>query len=824
MSRLLYGLGGFCARHPRRVLATWLIVLAGVVAAALAVGSHTSDDLTLPGTGSTKATNLLDEYLPHQANGSNPVVLASDHGKLTDSANRKTVKRTVSSLANAPHVIRAVSPLSEKGADALSKNEKIGYVAVTLGLGPGGLDDPEAEAVLDAADPARDGGLQVAAGGYLGQELSQPSTDSSVAIGIAAAMVILLLAFGTAVAMSMPIITAILGLAVGLSLIGLLGHVIAVPSVAPILGTMIGLGVGTDYSLFIVTRHRRRLGEGLPASEAAARSCASSGSAVAFAGGTVVIALLSLVLADIPIVSALGYSAAVMVVVAVCAALTLLPAVLGLLGHRIESLKLPLHPASHHEERPDTWTRWAHAVGRHRWTAIAVAVALLAGLAWPTLEMTLGQQDVGQLPKDTTARQAYDLLSEGFGPGANGPLLIAVDFKPPAHNDQKKLDKLEKQQRQAKRQQQQAIAQQTQALVLEGVPSAQAQQEATQQVEAQSAPSPKKQRKTKRQKQFLKSTASDPRLVKLQNRIKRAGNTKTVSAAKVDSSGRAAVFTVTPNSAPSAEATRDLVVHLRDDVIPQALEGTQVEAYVGGTTAGYVDLADRISDKLVSVIAIVVALSFLLLTVAFRSILVPVTAAAMNMLSVAASYGVLTAVFEKGWGNELIGLAHPVPIVSYVPLLMFAILFGLSMDYQVFLVSRIGELYKQGRDNLHAVVDGLATSAKVITSAALIMVSVFTSFVLNGDPTVKQFGLGMAVAVAIDATIVRCLLVPAVMVAIGDANWWFPRWLQRIVPRIGLETEESLPPVAASAPEAEPAADAEETVPGREKDSEPARG
>ncbi len=797
MSKLLYRLGGGCARHPLPVIAIWLVVVIGVVGATTAIGTETSDNLTLPGTGSTEATDLLDEHLPNQANGSNPIVLASDHAKLSSGANSKVVKRTVKSIEGTPHVIKAVSPLSDAGSGALSKDGKIGYIAVTLDLAPGDLDEAEANAVIDAADPARDAGLQVAAGGYLGQDVSRPSTHASEVIGILAAIVILLIAFGTAVAMAMPIVTAILGLIVGLSLIGLIGHVVAVPSVAPTLGTMIGLGVGIDYSLFIVTRYRKRLGEGLDVDEAVARSCATSGGAVAFAGATVVIALLSLVLAGIPIVSALGYSAAVMVVVAMCAALTLLPALLGLLGHRIESLRIPHHPARN-DDRSDGWTRWADAVGRHRWTAIVVAVAVLAGLAWPTLDMTLGQQDVGQLPEDTTARQAYDLLDEGFGPGTNGPLLIAVDFKPPAHNDQKQLNQLHSQQQQAKQKQQQEIEQQTQALVAQGVPSEQAQQEATQQVEAQSAPSSKQQQHTQQQESFLKSTASDPRLVKLQNKIKKAGNTKSVSPAKVDSSGRAAVFTVVPNSAPSARSTQDLVVHLRDDVIPTALSGTQVTAYVGGTTAGYVDLADRISEKLVGVIAIVVGLSFLLLLIAFRSLVVPLTAAAMNLLSVAASYGVLTAVFEKGWGDELIGLAHPVPIVSYVPLLMFAILFGLSMDYQVFLVSRIGELYHHTNDNLRSVVDGLATSAKVITSAALIMVAVFTSFVVNGDPTVKQFGLGMAVAIAIDATIVRCLLVPAVMVALGRNNWWIPGWLDRVVPRIGLESEASLPPLSAT--------------------------
>ena len=793
MSLLLYKLSHLCMRHRRIVVGTWAGLIVAMVALVAWVGAQTSDDLTLPGTGSTEATDLLDRYLPEEANGTNPIVLEVESGKLTDSANEKVVKDVVKAYQREPGVEQVVSPLSSRGKDNLSKDGRIGYISLTLRDGPDTLTEEQAQRIIDVADPAEDAGIDVSAGGYLGQQVSKPGTHSSEVVGIIAAMVILLFTFGTAVAMAMPITTAILGLVIGLCAIALLGHGIEIPTVAPTLGTMIGLGVGIDYALFIVTRHRRGLHDGLEPDESVARACATSGSAVAFAGGTVVIALLSLTLADIPIVSALGYSAAIVVVVAVCCALTLLPTLLSLLGHRIESLAIPkLHKPEDRDHKSEFFERLARFVGRHPWSSGVAAVLVLLAIALPALDMRLGQQDYGQFPTSTESRQAYDTLTSGFGPGANGPFLIAVAFEPPAHNDQKQLNQLEQQQKQ----QQQAATEQANAtaeqLVAEGVPADEAQQQA----EAEAQPSKKQQQQYDQQKQYLKSDASDPDLVHLEKQIGKAKGVKSVSQAKVNKSGKAAVFTVIPTTGPSAEATSDLVGRLRDEVIPPAVKGTGLTPYVGGSTASYVDLADVIGDKLPQVILTVVALSFLLLMVAFRSVLVPLTSALMNLLSVAAAYGVLTAVFEKGWGVELIGLDHPIPIVSFVPLLMFAILFGLSMDYQVFLVSRIGERYFElDRDNHEAVVEGLASSARVITSAALIMVFVFSSFILNGNPTVKQFGIGMAAAIAIDATIVRCLLVPSVMMLLGRANWWLPGWMERILPRVGLETEDALPPL-----------------------------
>jgi putative drug exporter of the RND superfamily len=763
MAGALYRLGRGCARHHRLVVAVWIVAAVAIALIANSAGRETSNNLSLPGTNSTEATDLLDAELPKQANGTNPVVLEAPQGqKLTSSANRKTVNATVKSLERNRDVRSAVSPLSREGKDALSKDERIGYISVLLTIGPEDIDDDEANDVIDAAHPASDAGLKVAVGGYLGEEVSKPDTRTSEVVGIVAAIIILLITFGTVAAMPLPIVTALLAVVTGLSVIGLLGHVIDVPTVGPTLGIMIGLGVGIDYSLFIVTRHRGFLAQGLPVDEAVGRAVATSGSAIVFAGTTVVIALCSLFLAGIPLVSAMGVAAAVVVVIAMLGAISLLPAILGILGPRIESLRVPFLRTPPHDHRPHGWARWARWIAGRAWPAMLVSVAVLLVLALPARDLELGAQDDGELPKSTTARQAYDLLSTGFGAGYTGPLLVAVDFDgSPAHPDHKKLNQVKAQQQQA---------QQAAAL---GEP-----------------PSKSQQRKLAQEESFYSSKASDPRLVKLQNKVSKTDDVKLVPTAKVNKKGSAAVFTATANTAPASDATEDLVRELRSPVIPDAVQGTSLTAYVDGETAGYIDLATKISDKLLSVIAIVVALAFVLLMIAFRSVLVPLTSALMNLLSVAAAYGVLTAIFQKGWGAELIGLEGPVPIASYVPLIMFAILFGLSMDYQVFLVSRVNEHYQASKDNLDAVVDGLAVSARVITSAALIMVCVFGSFILDADVIVKQFGVGLAVAIALDASIVRCVLVPAVMVRLGRANWWFPAGLDKVLPRVGIEGEE----------------------------------
>jgi RND superfamily putative drug exporter len=758
------------------VIVAWVALVAVLVGASHAVGDRTSDNLNLKGTGSTQATDLLQQRLPNQANGSNPLVLKAASGKLTDSKNKQAVDDTVAALKKTPHVIRVINPTSSSGSAFLSKGKTEGYIPVWLNVSQGDLTKSQAQTVLDAAQPARDAGMKTAVGGYVGQKLSKPATEVSEAIGLGAAVIILLFAFGTATAMALPIITAILGLVSTLSIIRLVEQLIQVPSVSPTLATMIGLGVGIDYALFIVTRHKLQMRDGMEIQESIARSAATAGGAVLFAGTTVVIALCSLAFAGIPLVTTLGFTAAIAVVVAVLAATTLLPALLGALGPRINSLRVKLgrtHPDDH---QPHGWTRWARGVAARPWRSAVAGVAILAVLAIPVLQLTLGQNDVGAMPKSTTARQAYDMITDGFGVGTNGPLLVAAKLGSKAKPDQKNLNQISQQEQQLQQKQNQIVQQGMAA----GLTQQQAQQQAQQQTKSQSD-----QLATK--KKEAQSPATDPRLTTLQKDMAKADDVKSVSPPTLDKSGNAAVYTVIAKTAPSSQKTEDLVHNLRDNVIPQALHGTNLTAYVGGQTAGYIDLATQISNKLPSMIAIVVGLSFIVLLLAFRTVVVPLKAAVMNLLSVAAAYGIVTFVFQEGHGASLIGLDGAIPIVSFVPLLMFAILFGLSMDYEVFLMTQIQEHYEEHHRPVRAVVEGLANTGRVITSAALIMVCVFTSFVLSGDPIVKEFGVGLAAAIAIDATVVRCLLVPAVMTLLGKAAWWMPHWLDRVTPRISVE-------------------------------------
>jgi RND superfamily putative drug exporter len=713
----LYAIGRFCARHHWPIIGIWIVGAVALILAGQAGESKTNDNLTLPGTGSTLATELLEDNLPEQAFGSNPLVFQAKAGEvLTAPKYKSAIDESVKRLNALHDVNSAINPLTPQGAAFLSKDRSVAYSPVILGVGPSELTEAQAQAVLDAGKPAEAAGLNVSIGAYVGSQLSKPDTGASDAIGIAAAIVILLFAFGTATAMVLPIASAILGLACSLSIIRLLEHVVQVPSVAATLATMIGLGVGIDYALFIVTRHKLQLADGMEIQESVARATATAGGAVVFAGFTVVIALCSLAAAGIPLVSTLGFTAGIAVVIAVLAASTLLPAMLGALGPHINSLRVQFGKTRPDEAEPHGWRRWARGVANRPWRSALAALAVLIVLAIPLLQLELGQNDISALPKSTTARQAYDGLTQGFGPGVNGPLLIASEFESP---------------------------------------------EEAKQV-----------------------------LPVLEKKIDSAHDVAGVSEPSFDKTGTVTVFTVISKSAPWADETVSLVEDLRDETIPAALQGTKAQSYVGGQTAGYIDLATQISEKLPLMIGIVVALSFFVLLLAFRSLLVPIKAAAMNLISVAAAYGVVTAVFQLGWGSSLIGLDHPIPIVSFVPLLMFAILFGLSMDYEVFLLTQMREHYRQTGDEKEAVIEGLANTGRVITSAAAIMVCVFTSFVLNGNPIVKEFGVGLAVAIAIDSTLVRCLLVPAIMVLLGKWAWWMPGWLGRIVPHISIEGEE----------------------------------
>jgi putative drug exporter of the RND superfamily len=745
MTGVLYSVARFCARRRFLVLGVWLLVTVALVGVSHRLGDNTNDNLTLPGTDSQRATDTLDRSFPNQANGTSPIVLHAASGKLTDSKYSNAVNEAAADVAKAPDVASVVNPLTSQGASALSKDQATGYLSVTLSVNPGALSVDDAQKIINAAaKPAQEAGLQVETGGQLGQKVSKPSTESSELIGIIAAMVILTLTFGTVVSMMLPILNAILGLLCTLALVRLISHVTTVSTVAPTLATMIGLGVGIDYALFIVTRHFRGLDEGLELRESIARAAATSGGAVLFAGGTVTIALVSLAVAGIPLVTTMGLMAAIAVVVAVLAALTVLPATLAITGPRINSLRVRgRHPDAH--PKKGLWARWATEVASRPVIAGLAALVILIPLAIPLLSLNLGQKDVSALSTSTTARRAYDLISKNFGAGVNGPLILAVSLGSPAKASS-------------------------------GGSSSSSSSGSASSSSSSSGSSD--------------SRATDPRLQTLQNDVAKTSGVAAITPIQIDKQGTTAYFNAIATTGPAEQATADLVTKLRSSVIPSAEKGTDMKADVGGTTAGYVDLASNISHKLPLQILVVIALSFLLLILAFRTVVIPVQAAVMNVLSIGAAYGVLTAIFQYGWLHGLIGLDGSVPIVSYVPLFMFAILFGLSMDYEVFLVSQIEEHVRAGEDNKGSVVSGLVTSARVITAAALIMVFVFGGFVLNGDPTVKQFGIGLAVAVILDATIVRCLLVPALMVMMGKSNWYMPRWLDRVVPHISIEGAE----------------------------------
>jgi RND superfamily putative drug exporter len=715
MTGALYRLGRLCVRHRLAVVLAWVAIAVGLVIGAGALGSQASDNVSLPGTGSQEVTDLLERGFPSQAYGSSPIVLVASSGKVTDSRYASAIGDSVTALQKDPFVAKVVSPLDRSGAGQVSRDGTVAYISVFPDRSLGDVTIDDAQAILDKADPAQQAGLEVSAGGPLGSKLSKPETETSEVVGLAMALIVLAFTFGSFVAMGLPIVSALIGVTVGLSGITLLSHVTEVPTSAPTLAIMLGLGVGIDYALFIVTTHRDTLARGMDPNESVARAVATSGGAVLFAGCTVVVAVCSLAVAGIPLVTALGLTTGLMVAIAIVCALTLLPAILALVGTRINALPLPgRRPAEPVDVGHSGWARFAGWIMHHPFVSVAIALAVLIPLSIPAFSLHLGQTDTAALPEEETARQAYDAISRGFGVGANGPIVVAARLARPAQPD-------------------------------------------------------------------------DPDIARLQQAVGGEAGVAAVTPVTLDGPGQIATFNAIPRTAPADTATEDLVDSLRATTIPDATRGTDIDASVGGSTASFIDLGEEIADTLPETILVIIALSFVLLTIAFRSLLIPLKAAVMNLLSIGAAYGVVVMVFQYGWFSGLVGLEGDVPIVSYLPLLMFAGLFGLSMDYEVFLMSHVQEHYREGLSPRAAIVTGLAESARVITAAALIMVAVFASFILNGDPTIKQFGVGLSVAVIIDATLVRCLLVPAVMALMGRAAWWIPGWLDRILPRISVE-------------------------------------
>ncbi|MGW4696162.1 MMPL family transporter [Kitasatospora cineracea] len=714
MSTLLGRLGGAAAARPWRTVVAWVLLIGAIFGSAQAFGGEPRDNYRVPGTRSTAGMDLLNTRFPDSSGTSARVVVHDRGGRALPAEALAGLRER---LAGLPHALSVTGPIPSRAGDTALLT--VGYdVKVTDFKGSAGLD-----ALRAAARSTTDAGYQVEFGGELPENFSAPN-GTAEAIGMVAALVILVLALGTVIAAGLPLLVALAGLGAGTGLITLLSAVTDISGIAPTVASMVGLGVGIDYALLLVSRHVEGLRRGLDARAAAAEANATAGSSVVVAGATVLVSLFGLKLAGLSVYASFGYATFATVGAVMAAALTLVPALAALAGPRLlrrAERRAPAAPATAEgagaRPGPTRTERWARLVGRRPVAAAVLSLAVLLGLAAPMLGMRTWPQDAGSQASGNTTRKAYDLIAGAYGPGANGPLLLAVDLR--------KLPESE-------------------LPALEG------------------------------------RMAADPGVAAVQ-------------PARFNAARDAAVISVQPTTGPQDRATAKLLQRLRGGGLPTGVEAT-------GTVAAFSDISDRLSQRLWVVVPFVVALSLILLTVLFRAPVIAVKAAAMNLLSVAAAYGVMTAVFQHDASARLLGLPHAVPVSSWVPILMFTVLFGLSMDYEVFLLSRVREDWLATGDARGSVVRGLSSTGRVISSAAAIMVAVFTGFAIDPDITVKMIGVGMAAAVLVDATVVRMVLVPATMTLLGRRNWWLPGWLDRLLPELRVE------PGEAPAPAAEPVA------------------
>ena len=708
----------WCFRHRLIVVIAWLAVLAIVIGVDRGVGNAYTNTFNLPGTQSTEALNLLSAALPKQSGDSDSIVWHVASGSVNEPAVRTRLTALLQLVAKSPSVAGVTSPYAPAGAAQISRDGRTAYATVVFTKLANALPRADVERVISLTKAAGKPGLEVAIGGQAIEQVTYTPPSDSVAIGLVAAAIIILIAFGSLLGMALPLITAIVALGTATFAIGLFSHVMGVSTYAPTLADLIGLGVGIDYSLFIVTRYRDGLKAGLPSEEAAVRALNTAGRAVIFAGGTVCIALLGLLVLRLGFLNGLSISSAGTVLLALTAAITLLPALFGFMGMHLlsgrERRRLADHGA-HDVHKSGFWARWAALVSRRSVILMLCAVALMLVLASPYVALRLGLSDAGNDPAGTTTRKAYDMLAAAFGPGFNGPLMLVAQTGSSA--DQAALLRLEG-----------ALAKQPGVAAVVPFPS-------------------------------------------------RPG-------------ARVAIVDVFPTTSPQDVKTSQLITDLRETVVPPFEHGTTLRVYVGGPTAIFDDFATVIAGKLPLFIAVIIGLGFLLLLVAFRSLVVPATAAVMNLLAAGASFGILVVVFQWGWGAKLLGLGKPGPIVAFLPVLLLAILFGLSMDYQVFLVSRMHEEWVHTGDNEHAITVGQATTGRVITAAAAIMICVFLAFVLGGQRVIAEFGIGLAAAVFLDAVVIRTVLVPSLMHLFGRRNWWLPQWLDRRLPHLSVEPVE----------------------------------
>jgi len=708
----------WCTGHRKTVILSWIVALLGVGMLAGSVGSDFSEDFKLPASDSQEAFDLLETKFPAQS-GDTVTIVYKAQGGVEAPAVKEKMEGVFASVAKVANVSEVSNPYEGDGTGAIGDDGKIAYATVQFDKPTEELETADIERVLDTATGASSDGLQVDVGGQPIEEVrAEEEGDSSFMIGLLAAVVILLLTFGSVVAMGLPLLTALFALGVGLSLVTLGTHVFNTAEFAPQLAAMIGLGVGIDYALFILTRFRNGLDEGLESRDAAIAAIDTAGRAVLFAGVTVIIALMGMLLLGLSFLYGVAMAAAFAVLMTMIAALTLLPALLTIAGHRVNKLRIPglnREPSTAEDTR---WFRWSREIQRRPVASALLSGGLLIILCIPTLSLRLGSNDAGTDPAGTTTREAYDLLAEGFGPGFNGPFSIVA---------------------------------------------------------------------------ALPSEGDDAALVSLSKELEGAEGVADTTPVMLNPAENTGVFQVYPTTSPQSEQTTELLDHIRDELIPPVEEQTGAQVHVGGITAIFEDFGTAIADKLPLFIGVVVLLSALLLMAVFRSILVPLKAVVMNLLSIGAAFGLIVAVFQWGWGASLIGIDGTGPIISFFPIFLFAIIFGLSMDYEVFLMSRIHEEWERDRDATLAVTRGLALTGRVITAAAAIMVTVFLSFMLGEDRIIKLFGLGLAAAIFIDAVIIRSVLVPALMQLFGERAWWLPSWLDRILPRLHVEPAEGDP-------------------------------
>lgn len=713
-------LARWCYRHRLVVLLLWVGALLGLGAAASTAGTDYANVFSLPNTDSKRAYDQMEKAFPERAGDTDTVVWKVDTGTVRDQSVQSRIQPALEKIGKMAGVGGVTSPYAgDRGAAQISANGKIAYAQITFAEQANAVPKQLVQDVVDTAQGAERGGLHVELGGQAIQRVQEPPTGLAEMIGILAAAVVLFLAFGSLFAMLLPIGIAIFGVGTGLFSTQLLSHVTSVPDLAPLLATLIGLGVGIDYALFIVTRHRRGILRGMDPEESAVTALNTSGRAVLFAGGTVCIALAGMLVTNLRFLDGVVIGTSLTVVFSVLAAVTLLPALLGFLGPRVLSRRQRRKLAADgpEPERASGFAaRWSASVQKRPRSIAAMALVVMAILAIPVLSLRLGATDQGNDDASTTTRKAYDLLAEGFGPGFNGPLQVVS-----TSGDTNKLV------------------------------------------------------------QGIRSTAG------------------VAQVAALPPAQGVTVIQVVPTTSPQSEKTDELIDTLRDKVIPDA--GAQ--AHVGGVTAISKDFSTVTGDRLPLFIATIIGLGFLLLMIAFRSLVVPLTAALMNLIAAAASFGVLVAIFQWGWGLSLLGLGKEGPINAFLPVIMLSLLFGLSMDYQVFLVSRMHEEWVHTKDNARAVRVGLAETSRVINSAALIMVCVFLAFVLSGDSGAAMAGVGLAAAVALDAFILRTALVPAAMHLLGKSNWWLPAGLEKRLPHLAVEPAEeaeSLPRASAGGP------------------------